>query len=77
MNIEHEIQELKSFGDALRQDNRLLFEKMMSELEPETLKKASLAKDPFEVVLMALILNQQKMIRDLMDAIKKQERDEV
>jgi hypothetical protein len=44
----------------------MLFEKMMSELDPETLEKASVATDPFEVVAMALILNQQKMIRKLM-----------
>ena len=71
MTIDKEILDLKPFGYALRQDNRLLFEKMMPELDPETLKKASVAKDPFEVVAMALVLNQQKMIRDLMEQFKK------
>jgi hypothetical protein len=28
------------------EEHRLLFEKIMAELDPETLKKASLAKDP-------------------------------
>jgi hypothetical protein len=44
---------------------------MLSVLEPEVLEKASLAKDPFEVVAMALILKQQKMIYELTAPIKK------
>jgi hypothetical protein len=44
---------------------------MVSMLEPETLKKASVAKDPFEVVAMALVLNQLKVIRDLMEKVKE------
>ena len=71
MTIDQEIQDLQPFGFALREENRLLFEKMMSELDPETRKRASLAKDPFEVVAMALILNQQKIIRDLMEKVKE------
>ena len=72
MSIDGELESLKTFGDALREESRLLFEKMMSELDPETLKKARVAKDPFEVVAMALILNQQKIIRELMQQLKKQ-----
>lgn len=71
MTIDQEIQSLQPFGIALREENRPLFEKMMSELDPETLEKASLAKDPFEVVALALILNQQKVIRDLMEKVKQ------
>ena len=71
MSIDQEIQDLKPFGDALREDNRLLFEKMMSELNPDILKVASIAKDPFEVIAMGLIFQQQKMIRELMEKIKE------
>jgi len=70
MSIHQEIQDLQPFGFALREENRLLFEKMMSELDHESLKKASLAKDPFEVIAMGLIFQQQKMIRDLMEKIE-------
>jgi hypothetical protein len=70
MSIDQELLDLKPFGIALREENRLLFEKMMSELDPETLKKASLAKNPFEVVAMALIFQQQKMIRVLLERLK-------
>jgi hypothetical protein len=36
---------------------------MMSELDAEILHSAWLPKDPFEVVAMALIFKQQKMIK--------------
>lgn len=67
MSIALEIRDLRLFGDALREQNRKLFEKMISELEPEVLEKASMAKDPFNVIAMALIFKQQKMIRELME----------
>ena len=67
MNIEQEIQDLQLFGYALREDNRLLFERMMSELDPTVPQAASLAKDSFEVVAMALIFQQQKMIKSLLE----------
>ena len=67
MSIAQEIRDLRLFGDALREQNRKLFEKMISELEPEVLEKASLAKDPFNVIAMALIFKQQKMIKVLME----------
>ena len=70
MDIKQEIQGWQLFGDALREENRLLFERMMSELEPEVLEKASLAKDPTEVILMGAIFQQQKMIKGLMERIK-------
>jgi hypothetical protein len=71
VEIQNEIQGWQLFSSSLRQANRLLFEKMMSELDPEMLSKASLAKDPFEVILMALVFQRQKMIMELMEQIKK------
>ncbi|HLG37092.1 MAG TPA: hypothetical protein VI338_03080 [Nitrososphaera sp.] len=43
---------------------------MMSELDPKMLDSSTLAKIPFDVVAIALIFNQQKMIRELMERIK-------
>ena len=54
MDINRELEALKPFSIALGEENRLLFEQMLSDLDPETLKKASLARDPFEVIAMAL-----------------------
>jgi len=42
----------------------------MSELDPKMLDSSTLAKIPFDVVAIALIFNQQKMIRELMERIK-------
>lgn len=70
MDIKEEIQDWQSFGNALREENRLLYEKMMSELEPEILEKASVAKDPTEVILMGLMFQQQKKIESLIELLK-------
>jgi hypothetical protein len=69
MSIDQEIKDLELFGIALREENRTLFEKMMSELDPKVLESASLAKDPFEVVAMALIFKQQLTISRLLKCI--------
>jgi hypothetical protein len=67
VSIDQEINDLQLFGVALREENRTLFENMMSEIDPKLLEAASLAKDPFEVIAMALIFKQQKMIKELME----------
>jgi len=54
----------------MREENRKLFGQMMPVLEPEILEKASLAKDPFEVVAVGRIFQQQKIIGELMRLIK-------
>ena len=51
MSIDREIKDLQLFGYALREENRKLFEEMMSELDPKVLQTASLAKDPLVFVL--------------------------
>jgi hypothetical protein len=70
MSIDQEIKDQQVFGYALKEENRRLFEQMMSELDPKVLDSAILAKDSFEVVAIALIFHQQKMIRELMGRIK-------
>jgi hypothetical protein len=69
VNIENEIKDLQLFGYALRKENRKLFEQMMSELEPEILEKASLAKNPFEVIARGLIFQLQNIIKGFIKKI--------
>jgi hypothetical protein len=65
-------EEIKSWTDfeyALRKENRLLFNKMLSECrENEDYTKAASSKDEYfsaESLFMVLILQQQKMINEL------------
>ncbi|MFL6319919.1 MAG: hypothetical protein ACJ71K_21905 [Nitrososphaeraceae archaeon] len=66
------IEEIKSwehFEYALREENRLLFNKMLSECrENEDYIRAANSKDEYfsaELLFMVLILQQQKMINEL------------
>ena len=66
------VQEMDSWNNfeyALRKENRLLFNKMLSECkENEDLVRAANSKDEYfsaESLLMGLILQQQKMINEL------------
>ena len=65
-------EEIKSWADfeyALREENRLLFNKMLAECgENEDYIRAASSKDEFfsaESLFMVLILRQQKMINEL------------
>jgi hypothetical protein len=64
-----EIDSWNNFEYALRKENRLLFNKMLSECkENEDLVRAANSKDEYfsaESLLMGLILQQQKMINEL------------
>ena len=65
-----EIESWSKFEYALREDNRLLFNKMLSECkqENEDFIRAANSKDEFfsaESLFMVLILQQQKMINEL------------
>jgi hypothetical protein len=73
-----EVDSWSNFKYALREDNRLLFNKMLSECkENEELVRAANSKDEFfsaESLFMVLILQQQKMINELM--LRYQNRNE-
>jgi hypothetical protein len=56
MTIGSEIKDLLLFGYELREENKRLFNQMMSELAPEVLEKTNLAKYPSKVIAMAQIL---------------------
>jgi len=71
--LTQEIGSWRNFEFALRDENRLVFEKMLSECrENEDYIKAASSKDEFfsaESLFMALILQQQKMINELITRI--------
>jgi hypothetical protein len=60
LNLHNEIKVLQLFSYLLGEENRKLSVQMMAELDPKPLEAASLAKDPFDLVAMALILSAAK-----------------
>jgi hypothetical protein len=64
-----EIQSWKHFEYALKEENRLLFNKMLSEcIENEDYARAASSRDKYfsaESLFMVLILQQQKIIAEL------------
>src|SRR5919201_1373118 len=79
--LSEEIKSWQNFEYALREENRLLFSKMLSEcVENEDYIKDVSSKDEFfsaESLFMVLILQQQKMINELIAKVttKKWELD--
>ena len=71
-----EIKSWSNFEYALREENRLLFSKMLSECrQNEDYIKAAGSKDEYfsaESLFMVLILQQQKMINELIAKINHQ-----
>jgi hypothetical protein len=77
--LNKEIDSWSTFEYALREENRLLFNKMLSECkENEGYIKAAGSKDEFfsaESLFMVLILQQQKMINKLIAEISKRKKN--
>jgi hypothetical protein len=72
IDIDTEIEAWRKFGDAFRQENRELFERMMLEIrEYGPAFDAASSKDSAEALLMALIFHQQKMITELIRRMEK------
>src|SRR5919201_6445920 len=73
-----EIDSWNNFEYALREDNRLLFNKMLSECrENEDYIRAANSKDEFfsaESLFMVLILQQQKMINYLIGKVSERKK---
>jgi hypothetical protein len=70
-----EIKSWSNFEYALREENRLLFSKMLSECRQNEDYKAAGSKDEYfsaESLFMVLILQQQKMINELIAKINHQ-----
>lgn len=71
MTINDVIQAWQKYSQILYTEDRLLFEKMASDLNVEALEGLGLGKEPFELVAMTLAFQQQKMIAWLLDVIEK------
>jgi hypothetical protein len=73
--LSEEIKSWERFEYALREENRLLFDKMLSECkENEDYVKAANSKGEYysaESLFMALILQQQKTINELIDKVSE------
>jgi hypothetical protein len=73
--LDKEIESWKGLEYALREENRLLFSKMLSECQQNAdYSKAAIARGEsysVESLFMALIFEQQKMISKLMDKLAK------
>jgi hypothetical protein len=73
-----EIDSWSNFEYALREESRLLFNKMLSECkENESYIRAANSKDEFfsaESLFMVLILQQQKTIRDLIAKVSERKK---
>jgi hypothetical protein len=77
--LSKEIDSWNNFEYALREENRLLFNKMLSECkENEGYIKAAGSKDEFfsaESLFMALLLQQQKTINELIAEITERKKE--
>jgi hypothetical protein len=69
--LNNEIESWKGFEYALREENRLLFDKMLTECQDneEYIKATAARGEPYsaESLFVALILQQQKMISQLIE----------
>jgi hypothetical protein len=77
-NLSEEIKSWERFEYALREENRLLFKKMLDECgENEDYMKAAGSKDEYfsaESLFMVLILQQQKTIKDLIAKVSERKK---
>ena len=72
--IAKEIESWSSFEYALREEDRILFNKMLKEYRKEEYTKASDAKGEYhssESLFISLIFKQQKMISQLINGLSK------
>ena len=68
------IEAWKSFEYSLKEDDRILFNKMLNECQKEEYAKAFNAKGEYnsaESLFMALIFEQQKMISNLINKLSE------
>jgi hypothetical protein len=76
--LNDEIKSWEHFEYALREENRFLFSKMLSECrEYEDFTKATSSKDEYfsaESLFMMLILQQQKMINELIAKVSERKK---
>lgn len=69
--IDKEAEAWEPFGRMMRQEDKILFERMLTEAKMHAKAFEDSGKEQTDTLLMALILEQQKMIRKLMNVIEK------
>ena len=65
--LENEIESWNSFGNILRNENRIIFRQMLEDIKAYSETAKAKGKNfSFESMCMGLILQQQKMINELL-----------
>ncbi|MGH9953254.1 MAG: hypothetical protein ACRD5J_16675 [Nitrososphaeraceae archaeon] len=65
--LENEIESWNSFGNILRNENRIIFHQMLEDIKAYSETAKAKGKNfSFESMCMGLILQQQKMINELL-----------
>jgi len=65
--LENEIESWNSFGNILRNENRIIFRQMLEDIKAHSETAKAKGKNfSFESMCMGLILQQQKMINELL-----------
>lgn len=77
MSINEVVQGMDKFAAVLMKDNRELFQTMLADLNIEALDGLGLGKEPFELVAMTLIFEQQEKIAGLLEAIARWEKEQI
>ena len=76
-----EIESWSNFEYSLREEDSILFNKMLNECQKEEYTKASDAKGKYnsttESLFMALIFQEQKLIGNLIDKVSKYKVDQI
>ncbi|MGB8640656.1 MAG: hypothetical protein WCD28_00090 [Nitrososphaeraceae archaeon] len=70
--LENEIESWNSFGSILRNENRIIFRQMLEDIKAYSETAKAKGKNfSFESMCMGLILQQQKMINELLCKLSK------
>lgn len=71
--LEREIAQWQGFGSIRYQDDRILFDRMMSEAKQYSAAFQASGKEPAEALFLTSIFQQQKMINKLLAVIESEE----
>lgn len=70
MDVHEALRWTDRFSEVLMKDDREVFARMLSDLNIDALEDLQLGKEPFELVCMTLIFQQQMMINWLLKRIE-------
>ena len=70
MTIREVLDGWQRYSQVLYTEDRQLFERMASDLNVEALEGLGLGKEPFELVVMTLLVQQQFMINWLLEQVE-------